>query len=258
MKRGVHAIAWVLLAVAAFVLWPERWGGSMTYVITSGTSMQPGFVQGDLAILRSSSDYKVGDVAAYNSSELKTIVMHRIIRETGKGYTFQGDNNDFIDPETVAEEQMLGELVVRVPGVGKYLTWFLKPINLAIVAAALFFLFGDRQKDAPLRRADSAVLGRLKLRSLELPHNAVTAEVVDESDLERIAQHYDRPVLEVEGDDRRYVLDGSVVYTWAKAVARPRERRKTPQGRDWAYGARHLQAVPHPRDDEESWRVSSL
>lgn len=258
MKRGVHAIAWVLLAVAAFVLWPERWGGTMTYVITSGTSMQPGFVQGDLAVLRSSSDYRVGDVAAYDSSELKKIVMHRVIKETDEGYTFQGDNNDFIDPETVTEEQMLGELVIRVPGVGKYLTWFMKPINLAIVAAALFFLFGDRNKDTPASRASSSSLGRLKLRSLELPQNAVTAEVVDESDLERIAQHYDRPVLEVEGDDRRYVLDGSVVYTWAKAATLPRERRKTPQGRDWGYGARHLQAVPHARDDEEARRVSSL
>lgn len=258
MKRGVHAVAWVLLAVAAFVLWPERWGGSMTYVITSGTSMQPGFVQGDLAVLRSSSDYRVGDVAAYDSSELKKIVMHRVIKQTDEGYTFQGDNNDFIDPETVTEEQMLGELVVRVPGVGKYLTWFLKPINLGIVAAALFFLFGDRKKDAPAGRTGSASLGRLKLRSLELPQNAVTAEVADESDLDRIAEHYDRPVLEVEGDDRRYVLDGSVVYTWAKAVAQPRERRQTPQGRDWAYGARHLQAVPHPRDEDKDRRVSSL
>lgn len=258
MKRGVHAIAWILLAVAAFVLWPERWGGSMTYVITSGTSMQPGFVQGDLAVLRSSGDYRVGDVVAYDSSDLKKIVMHRIIKETDEGFTFQGDNNDFIDPETVSDEQMLGELVVRVPGVGKYLTWFLKPINLVIVAASLFFLFGDRRRDTPTGRASSAPLGRLKLRSLELPQTAVTAEVVDESDLDRIAAHYDRPVLEVKGDDRRYVIDGSVVYTWAQAVAKPRERRKTPQGRDWAYGARHLQAVPHPRDDEETRRVSSL
>lgn len=258
MKRGVHAIAWVLLAVAAFVLWPERWGGTMTYVITSGTSMQPGFFQGDLAVLRSGGDYRVGDVAAYDSSELSKIVMHRIIKKTDEGYTFQGDNNDFIDPETVTEERMLGELVVRVPGVGKYLTWFLKPINLAIAAGALFFLFGDRKKDTSSGRVPSASLGRLKLRSLELPQNAVTAEVVDESDLVRIAEHYDRPLLEVVGDDRQYVFDGSVIYTWAKAAAKPRERRKTPQGRDWAYGTRHLQAVPHPRDEEQPRSVSSL
>ena len=64
MKRGVHAVAWVALVVAAFVLWPQRWGGTMTYVITSGVSMQPSFAQGDLAVLRTSGDYRVGDVAA--------------------------------------------------------------------------------------------------------------------------------------------------------------------------------------------------
>lgn len=254
MKRGVHAVAWVLLAVAAFVLWPERWGGAMTYVVTSGTSMEPGFVQGDLAVLRASGDYRVGDVAAYDSSELQRIVMHRITEESDEGYTFKGDDNDFVDPETVTDDQVLGELVVRVPGVGRYLTWLLKPINLAIVAAAVVLLLGDRRRGAP---EEKALVGRLRLRSLELPQGAVIAEVVDESDLVRIAEHYDRPVLEVDGDERRYVLDGSVVYTWAKAVAQPRQRRTSPQGRDWAYGARHLQAVPHPRAEQERGRVSS-
>lgn len=251
MKRAVHAVAWVLLAVAAFLLWPERWGGSMTYVITSGVSMEPGFEQGDLAILRSSSDYGPGDVAAYNSSELKKIVMHRITKETEEGYTFQGDNNDFLDPETVSEQQMLGKLALRVPGVGSYLTWFLKPVNLAIAAAALFLLFGDRKKGVPAGTPVRASIGRVRLRSLQLPDAAVTAELAEEADLQRLADHYDRPVLEVEGDDRRYLVDGSVVYTWAKAERRPRERRKTAQGRDWGYDARHLQSVPSPRSDED-------
>lgn len=254
MKRGIHAVAWVLLAVAAFVLWPERWGGTMTYVITSGVSMEPAFEQGDLAILRTADDYDVGDVAAYDSSELKRIVMHRITEESEKGYTFRGDNNDFLDPETVTDDQMLGELVVRVPGVGRYLTWFLQPINLAIAAAALFFLFGDRRKDAPVRSSAKTAVGRVRLRSLELPSTAITAEVADQTDLDRLAEHYDRPILEVEGDDRRYVVDGSVVYTWAQEATRPNERRRTPQGRDWNYPGRHLAAVPAPRQSEQ--RVS--
>ena len=254
MKRGVHAVAWVLLAVAAFVLWPERWGGSMTYVITSGNSMEPGFVEGDLAVLRSASDYDVGDVAAYDSTELKKIVMHRVLEETHEGYTFQGDNNDFVDPETVPGDRMLGKLVVRVPKVGTYLTWFLKPVNLAITAAALFFLFGDRKKAASPTEG-RAPLGRVRVRAVELPPTATTAEVVEEADLDRLAAHYDRPVLEVEGEDRAYVLDGSVVYTWSKAVSR-NERLRTPQGRDWNYSGRHLQSVPQPRGVEDDIAVS--
>jgi signal peptidase I len=256
MKRGLHAIAWVLLAVAAFVLWPERWGGTMTYVITSGASMQPGFEQGDLAILRSSNEYGPGDVAAYNSSEFQQIVMHRITEESDEGYTFQGDNNDFLDPETVTEDQMLGELVLRVPQVGTALTWFLKPVNLGIAAAALFFLFGNRKEESAAPTASKPAIGRLQLHSLELPLAAVTAEVVDEADLDRLAEHYGRPILEVE--DRRYVLDGSVVYTWREEAARPSERRRTPQGRDWNYDQRHLQSLPLPRAEGDAQRVSSL
>ena len=258
MKRGVHAAAWVVLAVAAFVLWPERWGGAMTYVITDGVSMQPAFEQGDLAILRSSSDYRAGDVAAYESGELKKIVMHRITQESANGYTFQGDNNGFLDPETVTEDQMLGKLALRVPGVGNYLAWLLKPINLVILAAAAFFLFGDRDKRTTSATGDNRPAGRLRLRSLDLPASAISAEVSDEADLERLAAHYGRPVLEVEGEDRRYVLDGTVVYTWTDAAVQPRERRATPQGRDWNYSGRRLQAVPLPREDADVRRVSSL
>ena len=255
MKRSIHAVAWVLLAVSAFVLWPERWGGAMTYVITSGTSMQPGFQQGDLAILRTSSDYGPGDVAAYDSTELKTIVMHRITEKSSDGYTFQGDNNDFQDPETVTDDQLLGKLVVRVPGVGRYLTWLLEPVNLAIAVAALFLLSGDRRKQAATPTGKAPV-GRVTLRSLELSPGAITAEVRDEADLDRLAEHYDRPVLEVEAEDQLYVLDGSVVYTWSAAQARPLQRRRTPQGRDWNYTGRHLEVVPQPRSAGDDARVS--
>jgi len=248
VKRSIHAVAWVLLVVAAVVLWPERWGGTMTYVITSGSSMQPQFSAGDLAVLRTTGDYGVGDVVAYRSEELKRIVMHRVLTEQDGVYTFQGDNNDFLDPETVTDEQMLGKLVVGVPQVGTYLTWFLKPINLAVAAAALFFLFGDRRRDT-VTPAGRPPVGRLRLHSLELPAGTVTAEVVEETDLDRLAQHYDRPVLEVEGDERRYVIDGSVVYSWTRAVQRT-ERRKTPQGRDWNYPARHLLAVPEAAEQK--------
>lgn len=258
MRRVAHASAWVLLAAAALVLWPQAWGGTMTYVITEGTSMQPGFEEGDLAVLRTTGDYEPGDVAAYQSSQLETIVMHRVTRVSDGGYVFQGDNNDFVDPETVTDEQMLGKLLLRVPAFGNYLDWLLKPINLAVLAGAAFFLFADRKKEPTVGGTPAQPIGTLRLRSLVLPPSAATAELADEADLERLSAHYGRPILEVEGEARRYVLDGSVVYTWVKAAAaQPRERRSTPQGRDWNYPARHLHSVPVPRAAEDVRQVSS-
>ena len=251
MKRGVHAVAWVVLAVAAFVLWPERWGGSMTYVITSGTSMEPSFEQGDLAILRGSNDYKVGDVAAYNSTELKKIVMHRITEESDKGFTFQGDNNDFLDPETVTDDQMLGELVVRVPSVGTYLTWFLKPINLGITAAALFFLFGDRKPKEPQPAAaptDAAMPNEpIVVTRLEVPATVVRAEVASEEALRELATRYGRPLLQDASTEVLYVHDGAMLFEHdPQALVREREERRG-TGRDWCYDRTPVADIPRPR-----------
>ena len=52
------SVALVLAAVWAF--WPLALGGGTTYVSTHGTSMEPRFHTGDLAILRSADRYEVG------------------------------------------------------------------------------------------------------------------------------------------------------------------------------------------------------
>ena len=262
MKRGVHAAAWVALVVAAFVLWPQRWGGTMTYVITSGTSMQPGFVAGDLAILRTAEDYGPGDVAAYRSSELKRIVMHRITEESGEGYTFKGDNNDFLDPETVTERQMLGKLVLRVPGVGKALSFLLKPINLILLGGAVFLFFSDRRERqaqasvSPAPPAPAAPASPtpptgdplvVRITALRLPQEIPTADVADPADIERLARLHGIAIL--RDADADYLLQGGMLFRHERVgVARGRHeapadlalslaaaRKAGPHGRDWDY-----------------------
>src|SRR3954454_17443144 len=80
-------------AVVAWFAWPQSLGGRTSYVTTHGVSMEPRFHTGDLAILQSTGDYQVGDVAAYHDRTLHTVVMHRIIAVRDGHYTFKGDNN---------------------------------------------------------------------------------------------------------------------------------------------------------------------
>ena len=47
--------------------------------------MEPGFHAGDLAILRTADRYAVGDVVAYRSPILNTVVMHRSCPRTSPG-----------------------------------------------------------------------------------------------------------------------------------------------------------------------------
>src|SRR5207237_1875298 len=89
---AVLAVAWTFAA-------PTAIGGSATYVVTDGVSMQPRFHAGDLAIVRHESSYHVGEIVAYRSRMLHTIVLHRIVGMSGGHYRFKGDNNGFVDTE---------------------------------------------------------------------------------------------------------------------------------------------------------------
>jgi len=112
------ALALVILGTAWFYLAPTQLGGSATYVVTHGISMEPRFHTGDLAIVRSQSSYHVGEVVAYHSHKLHTIVLHRIIGREGDRYIFKGDNNDFVDPEHPLAGQLIGSLWIHIPGAG--------------------------------------------------------------------------------------------------------------------------------------------
>jgi len=127
---AVAALCWLLLA-------PTGLGGSTIYVTTHGISMQPRFHTGDLAVLRPATDYRVGDVAAYQSRLMHTVVMHRIVAVHAGGYTFKGDNNSWLDPEHPVRSQLLGKLVVRVPHGGLWLQRSTSPPALAFCAFAL-------------------------------------------------------------------------------------------------------------------------
>ena len=101
-----------------FYFAPVQLGGSTTYVVTHGISMEPRFHTGDLAIVRSQSNYHVGEVVAYHNHQLHTIVLHRIIGREGDRYLFKGDNNNFVDPEHPVASQLIGALWIHIPGVG--------------------------------------------------------------------------------------------------------------------------------------------
>ncbi|MCU1380304.1 MAG: peptidase signal peptidase [Acidimicrobiales bacterium] len=124
-KRWLRGLAGMLLLVflyAAASLWPAALGGATTYVSTHGSSMEPAFHQGDLALVRGANHYEVGDIVAYHSPTLKnTTVLHRIVGRTATGYTIKGDNNSFVDPDTPAESQLIGKLWVHVPRGGRLL-----------------------------------------------------------------------------------------------------------------------------------------
>jgi signal peptidase I len=142
-------------AVAAvwFFLAPGILGGSTNYVFTSGTSMQPLFHTGDLALVRAANDYRVGEIVAYRSVSLHTIVLHRIVARDGARYVFKGDNNNFRDPEHPAQSQLVGKLWVHLPGVGAKLAFLRAPRMVGVLAGlAVLLLLGGTAGASRRRR----------------------------------------------------------------------------------------------------------
>lgn len=147
-----------LLVLAALALWwvffaPVQIGGSTLYSATVGTSMEPLFHKGDLAIVRRSSSYKVGDIVLYESPVLHRAVLHRILVIQNGHYYFKGDNNDFVDPGYATSNELLGKLWLHIPKAGRVLSWLGKPSHTAVLAGvAVAFLLLAGAPRGPRRR----------------------------------------------------------------------------------------------------------
>src|SRR3954464_5329130 len=134
--RAVSISAAVALVLAAvWLFWPLTLGGGTTYVSTHGISMKPRFHTGDPAILRSARSYAVGDVVAYRSVSLDTVVMHRVVAMDGDRFVIQGDNNDWLDEDHPAQDKVLGKTFLGIPQGGKVLAARPHPVGVGVVAA---------------------------------------------------------------------------------------------------------------------------
>ncbi|BEP16490.1 hypothetical protein acdb102_48010 [Acidothermaceae bacterium B102] len=140
-----------------WLFWPSALGGRTTYVVVHGVSMEPGFHTGDLAILRDSSDFRVGEVVAYHSVTLKTVVLHRIHAVDADGhFVFKGDNNSWLDPDHPSRDRLLGRLWLRIPDGGRYLTFAHSPWGLGLMGAVVIGMGSTKAHRRRSRRARRA------------------------------------------------------------------------------------------------------
>ena len=153
-------LGWLLVA-------PVQLGGGAAYLTTHGNSMEPRFHVGDLAVVRPSAHYGVGDVVAYSSDALDTVVMHRIVAVEGNRYVFRGDNNSWLDPDKPTAGQLVGKLAVRVPQGGVWLDRLTSPPALAAASFLLVLGGGATAVTRRQRRKDR--------RTMSPRHHAVAS-----------------------------------------------------------------------------------
>ena len=171
---STSAIAALVLA-AAWLFWPAQLGGATTYVTTHGVSMEPGFSTGDLAVLRPSGSYEVGDVVAYRSEALDTVVMHRIVAVEGDRFVLQGDNNDWLDEDRPTADEVMGKLFRQVPSGGKVLAAIASPWSVALLVAGAVGLLGTshrKRRGRPAARHRAARPAAVSLPTFSMPTRA--------------------------------------------------------------------------------------
>jgi signal peptidase I len=130
----------VLFAVAWWLVAPPQLGGKTSLVVVDGTSMLPRLERDDLVALRASSSYRVGDVVGYRSRLLHRVVLHRVVGVDAGRFTFEGDNNGYLDPEHPAADQLIGKLWLRIPAAGRvvpllHVSWIVGPLAALLVLA---------------------------------------------------------------------------------------------------------------------------
>jgi signal peptidase I len=137
-RRVAPALLGLIVISVLVALWPARLGGAVTHVSTHGSSMEPRFHQGDLVIVRSTSTYRVGDVVAYHSRLLDTVVLHRIVAVEDGHYVMKGDNNSWLDAERPTTSELIGRTWVQVPRGGALVSRWTPIIGLTLGAAVAF------------------------------------------------------------------------------------------------------------------------
>ena len=161
-----------LIALAVGGLWfvtlaPTALGGSTSYILVSGHSMEPLLHTGDLAIVRRQARYAKGDVIAYRANPGHGQVIHRITGGNGaNGFVTQGDNRTEADQWNPRDRDVMGRMWVHLPAVPTALAWLRQP-NVLGVLAGLFVASGlfrrtdqhDDAADAPTDAGAATIAG---------------------------------------------------------------------------------------------------
>ena len=125
-----------LIAVGWSQLAPQALGGPVEILTTQGNSMEPLFHQGDFVVIRRDPNPEVGEIVAYFSEQIDSVVLHRAVDIEDGRFILKGDNNDWLDPELVSPGDVIGSYWFHVPGAGRQFSMLQDP-----KIATLFMMF---------------------------------------------------------------------------------------------------------------------
>lgn len=150
----------MVVAFSAWFLWPITLGGSTSFVIISGKSMEPLYAPGDLVVARKGVP-AIGDVVVYRPEGLGDAkVVHQIVGGDGvAGWDVKGVNNTWVDEWHPTNRDVVGVVAVHF-GAGNHIgAVILSPIfwGAFLVAAIGLLLWPERRNGVATRERDAPV-----------------------------------------------------------------------------------------------------
>jgi signal peptidase len=147
---AVNAVWLTAMVALAVAVWPTTLGGRFNVTIVSGTSMEPTYHTGDLALVRRTDDIAVGDVIVYAVPAGEPgdgrHVIHRVVGgDARSGWITRGDNRDTPDIWRPRADDIVGTVRGIVPQGGTWLLKVLSPMGVGVaVAIAVVWVFWPR------------------------------------------------------------------------------------------------------------------
>lgn len=153
MNKVLGWIVFVLVILATYLLaGPTSLGGPASYVVVTGTSMEPTYRDGDLVIALEAGSYRPGQAIVYDAPIGEHFsVVHRIVRSTEGGYVTQGDNRAGPDEWIAPRDAIYGAVRFHIPHGGTVLRYIRQPVSVFATVAGLltFAILKKSSKETP-------------------------------------------------------------------------------------------------------------
>ena len=104
--------------------------GYSTAVVISG-SMSGSIEINDMIIIHAEDTYTTGDVITFYSGN--SLVTHRIVGETERGFITKGDANNAADLYPVPITDVVGKVVLVLPGIGVIVEALRTPLGMTVL-----------------------------------------------------------------------------------------------------------------------------
>lgn len=87
-------------------------------VAVFSNSMVSTFYKGDMIVVQGVDDVSVGDIIVFNVPDRNYPIIHRVYEINSDGIRTKGDNNLYVDPWKINQEDIYGKAVIKFPLLG--------------------------------------------------------------------------------------------------------------------------------------------